>query len=97
MKQMEQPPDNASSLRDGRILIVDDDRDVLLAAEIVLKKHFGRIVTATEPKRLPDLLSGEAFDVPADPAHGLCSRSSRAMSATRSVAPGVPSASHIRA
>jgi len=63
MKQMDGTPDNANNLKDGRILIVDDDRDVLLAAEIVLKKHFGRIVTATEPRRLPELLAGEAFDV----------------------------------
>jgi DNA-binding NtrC family response regulator len=50
-------------MQDGKILIVDDDRDVLLAAEIVLKKHFARILTATEPARLPELLAGEAFDV----------------------------------
>ncbi len=63
MKQMERGADNTTAVSDGRILIVDDDRDVLLAAEIVLKKYFGRIVTATEPKRLPELLAGEAFDV----------------------------------
>jgi DNA-binding NtrC family response regulator len=50
-------------MQGGRILIVDDDRDVLLAAEIVLKKHYGRIVTANEPARLPGLLAGDAFDV----------------------------------
>ena len=63
MKQMEQAPANADNLGDGRVLIVDDDRDVLLAAEIVLKKHFGRIVTSTEPNRLAELLAGEPFDV----------------------------------
>jgi DNA-binding NtrC family response regulator len=60
---MQAAPDNASALKDSRILIVDDDRDVLLAAEIVLKKHYGRIVTETEPARLSELLTREPFDV----------------------------------
>lgn len=45
------------------ILIVDDDADVLLAAQVVLKKQFRTIVTETDPSQLPKLLEGESFDV----------------------------------
>lgn len=47
----------------GKILIVDDDADVLLAAEIVLKKQFKNIVTAQDPDQLRSLLSQVTFDV----------------------------------
>jgi DNA-binding NtrC family response regulator len=45
------------------ILIVDDDAEVLLAAELVLKKAFQNVVTASDPNRIQQLLSGHAFDV----------------------------------
>lgn len=47
----------------GKILIVDDDADVLLAAEIVLKKQFETIVTEQDPKQLQQLLTRHNFDV----------------------------------
>lgn len=47
----------------GNILIVDDDADVLLAAEIVLKKQFRHVLTETDPQRLPGLLNQHNFDV----------------------------------
>jgi DNA-binding NtrC family response regulator len=53
----------AKSMEHSSVLIVDDDADVLLAAEIVLKRHFGRITTADDPERLPALLAGGAYDV----------------------------------
>jgi DNA-binding NtrC family response regulator len=45
------------------VLIVDDDADVLLAAEIVLKRHFGKITTANDPEKLPALLAGGDYGV----------------------------------
>jgi DNA-binding NtrC family response regulator len=45
------------------ILIVDDDSEVLLAAELVLKKPFQNVVTASDPARIRDLLARHAFDV----------------------------------
>jgi two-component system, NtrC family, response regulator HydG len=54
---------SAAGVQDSQILIVDDDPDVLLAAEVVLKKHFGRIVTDSDPGRLPALLESDDFDV----------------------------------
>lgn len=46
-----------------KLLIVDDDTDVLLAAEIVLKKHYSQIKTESDPQQLPLLLQHECFDV----------------------------------
>jgi DNA-binding NtrC family response regulator len=48
---------------ESTVLIVDDDADVLLAAEIVLKRHFGKISTADDPERLPALLAQGDYDV----------------------------------
>ncbi len=44
------------------ILIVDDDSEVLLAAELVLKGHFQTVVTASDPGQIKSLLSQRAFD-----------------------------------
>jgi two-component system response regulator HydG len=45
------------------ILIVDDDSEVLLAAELVLKAHFQTVVTASDPAHIRTLLARRAFDV----------------------------------
>jgi DNA-binding NtrC family response regulator len=45
------------------ILIVDDDSEVLLAAELVLKRPFRKVVTASDPARIRELLGQRAFDV----------------------------------
>jgi DNA-binding NtrC family response regulator len=45
------------------ILIVDDDSEVLLAAELVLKKAFETVVTASDPAQIEALLGQRAFDV----------------------------------
>ena len=47
----------------GNILIVDDNTDVLLAAEIVLKKRFRTVLTESDPVRLPGHLAQHSFDV----------------------------------
>ncbi len=47
----------------GNILIVDDNLDILLAAEIVLKKEFARIRTESDPAQLGVLLGQHDFDV----------------------------------
>jgi two-component system, NtrC family, response regulator HydG len=51
------------TMKKSNVLIVDDDADVLLAAEMVLKKHFDRVATADDPDRLPALLAGGEVDV----------------------------------
>jgi two-component system response regulator HydG len=50
-------------MKSGSILIVDDDSDVLLTAELVLKKEFRRVVTQSDPRRLAAALRAESFDV----------------------------------
>jgi DNA-binding NtrC family response regulator len=45
------------------VLIVDDDSEVLLAAELVLKKAFETVVTASDPAQIEQLLGQRAFDV----------------------------------
>ena len=48
---------------DARILIVDDDQDVLLAAKLFLKQHFKIIHTEKNPENLPNLLKTDNYDV----------------------------------
>ena len=47
----------------GKILIVDDDEDVLHAARLLLKKHAERVHTEKRPEQLPTLLRNESYDV----------------------------------
>jgi DNA-binding NtrC family response regulator len=49
-------------VQDCHLLIVDDDADVLLAAEIVLKRHFGQVTTESDPARLPARLAERHYD-----------------------------------
>jgi DNA-binding NtrC family response regulator len=47
----------------GRVLIVDDDEDVLFAAELLLSEHVAQVRTETRPQRIPELLGRERFDL----------------------------------
>lgn len=47
----------------GKILFVDDNEDVLLAAKLLLKNHFSTVHTESDPKVLPNLLKNETYDV----------------------------------
>lgn len=46
-----------------RILIIDDDEGVLIAAKLLLKPYAGMIITEKNPNLIPQLLSNETFDV----------------------------------
>jgi DNA-binding NtrC family response regulator len=48
---------------EAKILIVDDDQDVLLAAKLFLKQHFTIIHTEKDPENLPTLLKAESYDL----------------------------------
>lgn len=48
---------------DARILIVDDDQDVLLAARLFLKQHITIVHTETNPENIPNLLHNESYDL----------------------------------
>jgi two-component system, NtrC family, response regulator HydG len=45
-----------------KLLIVDDDPDVLLAARLLLKRHFGQVDIEKNPERLPFLISTGHYD-----------------------------------
>ena len=43
------------------ILVIDDDPDILVAARMLLKQHFERVVTEANPTLLPRLLEQDSF------------------------------------
>lgn len=47
----------------GKILIVDDDEDVLLAAKMLLKKHAHQVTIEKNPNKIPFLLNNDSYDV----------------------------------
>lgn len=47
----------------NRILIVDDDEDVLLAASMLLKKHFQTVHTIQEPEKLFNMARNDNYDI----------------------------------
>jgi DNA-binding NtrC family response regulator len=51
------------SIRAEKILVVDDDEDVLFALRLLLKKHVDTIHTEKNPKTIPTLLKNESYDV----------------------------------
>ena len=47
----------------ARVLIVDDDHDVLLAARLFLRQHIETVYTEKNPANIPDLLRNENYDL----------------------------------
>jgi two-component system response regulator HydG len=47
----------------GKILMVDDDEDVLLAAKMLLKKYQYQVIIEKNPNKLPFLLNNDSYDV----------------------------------
>ena len=52
-----------STPKDGMILIVDDDADILTAARLLLKKQVAAVHTESNPERIPSLLKENQYDV----------------------------------
>jgi len=50
-------------MKNGKILIVDDDEDVLTASRLLLRREFGEISTCKNPAELPVLLAEHDYDV----------------------------------
>lgn len=48
---------------DARILVVDDNEDILQAARLLLKRHFGHVQTLSDPTHLATLTRRSSFDV----------------------------------
>ncbi|MDM8536899.1 sigma-54 dependent transcriptional regulator [Desulfobacterales bacterium HSG17] len=51
------------SKTNGNILVIDDDKDVLLAARLLLKQHFSFIKTSDDPRQILPLMEKDFFDV----------------------------------
>ncbi len=47
----------------GRVLIIDDDQDILQAARLFLKQHTTLVHTENDPKAIPACLKNETYDV----------------------------------
>ena len=47
----------------GRVLIVDDNEDILFSLKLLLKKYVELIHTEVNPKRIPALMEQESYDV----------------------------------
>jgi DNA-binding NtrC family response regulator len=58
---MPAPPD-AAPADDGRVLVVDDKRDVLTALRLLLKEYVDVVHTATDPSSIPTLLREHEYD-----------------------------------
>lgn len=49
--------------KSGKILIVDDNEDLLRAARMFLKRHFSQVDIEKNPESIPSLLNNEQYDV----------------------------------
>lgn len=47
----------------GRILIIDDNEELLIALKMILVSHFDEVLTEKNPIRIPSLLGNEPFDI----------------------------------
>jgi len=47
----------------GKVLIIDDDEDILSAGRLLLKQHLALVETTPNPERIPALLEAETYDV----------------------------------
>jgi two-component system response regulator HydG len=50
-------------LSPARILVIDDEGDILRAARLLLKRHFASVEVLSDPSRLPEQVRQGAFDV----------------------------------
>jgi two-component system, NtrC family, response regulator HydG len=47
----------------SKILVVDDNEDVLLAAKLLIKPHVGIVRTEKDPRNIPQLIKDDNYDV----------------------------------
>jgi DNA-binding NtrC family response regulator len=52
-----------SENKHGKILIVDDNEDLLKAAKMYLKRHFNQVDVEKNPETIPTLMANEDYDV----------------------------------
>lgn len=49
-------------MEEARILVVDDDEDILVAAKLLLRRHFGHVDTTSKPIQIPKLLEKHDYN-----------------------------------
>ena len=49
--------------QEKRILVIDDDFDILSAAKLILKRHFGHVEIEKNPQKIPYLLNQGEYDL----------------------------------
>jgi len=49
--------------KSGKVLIIDDNEDILNAGRLLLKQHLAAVDTEKDPERIPALLQAETYDV----------------------------------
>jgi two-component system response regulator HydG len=49
--------------KSGKILVVDDNEDILSAARLLIKQHVALVHTEKNPERIPALMKDEGYDV----------------------------------
>jgi len=47
----------------GKVLIVDDNEDILFSLKLLLKKHVELVHTENNPQKIPTLMKNETFDI----------------------------------
>lgn len=50
-------------IKDGKILAVDDNEDILFALKLFLKSHVSKIDTLSNPEEIPSIMEKENYDV----------------------------------
>ena len=51
------------NLKTGKILIVDDDEDVLFSARLLLKQHYSIVQIEKNPEQIPSILKNGHYDI----------------------------------
>ncbi|MCB8995550.1 MAG: sigma-54-dependent Fis family transcriptional regulator [Bacteroidales bacterium] len=51
------------SQKSGKILVVDDNEDILFAVKLLLKSSLEKIETINNPEKIPEMMAGENWDV----------------------------------
>ena len=46
----------------GKLLIIDDDQDILTAARLLLRREFGEVIAHSTPEAIPELMDSHDFD-----------------------------------
>ncbi len=54
---------NTTNMKYGSVLVIDDDRDILQAARLLLKQYVAQVDTEEDPTALPALLQQTSYDV----------------------------------